>query len=182
MMNNGFPFRARDESAVESLSLESVRRRLAAATPGPWVLVESGRDRYVLLAIRPELRMYVRRDMEPASREDVAFIANLPDDVGFLLSVIAAGLVSESDSRRISEIATRAEAATLGPWWEFLESRGGLGGSSMISARSDELSPDIYLWHGAKIAPDSDIEFVAHARQDVPLLLAAARSLPRTSA
>jgi hypothetical protein len=183
MTNRGLPFRARNESDVESLDLEAISRRLAAVTAGPWVLVESGSERYILLGAQTEPRpLYVRRELEQAGREDVAFIAHMPEDVGFLLSVLESGTVSESDVPRISEIEVRVEAATPGPWWDWLESSGALGGSSMISVLSDEFAPDIYLWHGDRIASDSDIEFVAHGRQDVPLLLAAVRSLLRTSA
>jgi hypothetical protein len=178
-MSSGGPHRTRRESDIEPIDLEAVQSRFAAATPGPWVLADSGPDCCIVLAaLHGPIRMYVRRDVEPAGREDIEFIAHLPDDVGFLLSALVAGFVRDSDAVRISEIESRATAATPGPWWEFLESRGGLGGSSMISVRSDEFSPDIYLWRETEIAPDADIEFVAHARQDVPHLVAAVRSLP----
>jgi hypothetical protein len=31
--------------------------------------------------------------------------------------------------------------------------------------------PDLYVWLGDGIAPDADIDFIAHSREDVPRLI-----------
>jgi hypothetical protein len=115
--------------------------------------------------------MFIRRDSEPADRSDVEFIAASRSDIPFLLEMVGQSAAGPSDLQRIYEIESRAHAATPGPWQSFLESGGGLGGCSVISVRSDEYAPDIYVWRGSQIAPDADIEFIAHAREDVPMLI-----------
>jgi hypothetical protein len=37
--------------------------------------------------------------------------------------------------------------------------------------------PDLYLWRGDHHAPDEDFVFIAHAREDIPRLVAEARAL-----
>jgi hypothetical protein len=68
--------------------------------------------------------------------------------------------------------------------WPFLESIEPIGGPSVIwvgGERDDE--PDMYVWLGEdrRAAPDPDVDFIAHARQDVPELLAAVRKLQATT-
>ena len=68
---------------------------------------------------------------------------------------------------RLAEIRARAEAATPGPWTLGPCSHGG-----QILQRGDDSSretrhPQTYL----QIVPDSDAEFIAHARTDIPYLL-----------
>ena len=69
--------------------------------------------------------------------------------------------LSDSD---ISAIKTRYEQATSGPWESFVEGRDHMGGDSFIRTGGD----DIYLT-GATV---SDQDFIAHARQDIPRLIA----------
>jgi hypothetical protein len=73
------------------------------------------------------------------------------------------------DEQRISAIAARAEAAAEGPWKAMLEGRDHLSGSSCIVTAAGGIDLD-----GAS---DSDIEFMANARQDVPYLIAELRRL-----
>jgi hypothetical protein len=63
----------------------------------------------------------------------------------------------------------RCSAATPGPWKSFVEGRDHTSGDSFIRTGGD----DIYLT-GATLA---DQDFIAHARQDVPLLIAEIRAL-----
>lgn len=67
------------------------------------------------------------------------------------------------------EIKKRCEAATTGPWISIIEGRDQpLGGDSFIlRGASDVRQEDLYLT-GATVA---DQDFIAHARQDIPLLL-----------
>ena len=64
----------------------------------------------------------------------------------------------------LTAIKARVEAATPGPWTSFIEGRDHTSGSSFIRTRGE----DIELT-GATAA---DQDFIAHARQDVPRLMA----------
>jgi hypothetical protein len=64
----------------------------------------------------------------------------------------------------IDEIRNRCELATAGPWKSYVEAREKMVGSDFIMTTG----VDIYL-NGATTA---DQDFIAHARQDVPRLLA----------
>lgn len=65
-------------------------------------------------------------------------------------------------SQQLDEIEARANAATAGPW-------------CLCDDYSDVLNPDGYQL--ASYAAPADGEFVAHARTDVPVLLAEVRRL-----
>jgi len=67
----------------------------------------------------------------------------------------------------LMEVQKRVEAATPGPWTSFIEGRDHLGGDSIIRMSMDDSIDDLYL-NGASIA---DQDFIAHAREDIPLLL-----------
>lgn len=64
----------------------------------------------------------------------------------------------------IDAIRARCGGATRGPWRSYVEGRDHLSGSSLIKTAG----PDIELT-GATAA---DQDFIAHARQDIPKLLA----------
>jgi hypothetical protein len=64
----------------------------------------------------------------------------------------------------IEEIKKRCEQATPGPWKSYVEIRERMSGSDFIQTEGE----DIYL-SGATIA---DQAFMAHARQDIPKLVA----------
>jgi hypothetical protein len=61
-------------------------------------------------------------------------------------------------------IKARCEQATAGPWKSFIEKREKISGSSFIQTKGE----DIYLTS----ATDADQDFIAHARQDIPRLIA----------
>jgi hypothetical protein len=65
---------------------------------------------------------------------------------------------------QLDEIRERCEAATRGPWKSYIEGREKMNGSSFIMTAGE----DIYL----RGATDADQDFIAHARQDIPTLLA----------
>lgn len=88
----------------------------------------------------------------------------------------------------LDEIERRARLASPGPWEAWLETRSGTGGGSCIDLNPggaedaelyftyspvDRISPDPQL--------DADLDFVAHARTDVPRLLAEIRRLRHAS-
>ncbi len=74
----------------------------------------------------------------------------------------------------LEAIERRCAAARPGPWTSFVEGRDFFGGSNMIRVTDDDDSqPDIEPL-GATV---EDQDFIAHARQDVPRLLAEVRRL-----
>ena len=63
----------------------------------------------------------------------------------------------------------RCDAATPGPWKSYVEGRDHTSGSSFImTGEGGSRGPDIEL--SGATSPDQD--FIAHARQDVPRLIA----------
>jgi hypothetical protein len=64
----------------------------------------------------------------------------------------------------IAAIKARLERATAGPWRSFIEGREKISGSSFIMTGGE----DIYLTG----TTDADQDFIAHARQDIPELIA----------
>jgi hypothetical protein len=71
-------------------------------------------------------------------------------------------------------IEARCNAATPGPWRSFVEGRDHTSGSSFImTGPVESRGPDIELMG----ATPGDQDFIAHARQDVPQLLAELRRL-----
>jgi len=64
----------------------------------------------------------------------------------------------------IDEIKRRCTEATRGPWRSYVEGREEMSGSDFIMTAGE----DIYL-SGATVA---DQDFIAHARQDIPRLVA----------
>jgi hypothetical protein len=68
----------------------------------------------------------------------------------------------------LEAIRLRCENAAHGPWKSFVEGRDHSSGSSFIGTGDENQGNDIEL-SGATVA---DQDFIAHARQDIPLLLA----------
>ena len=66
--------------------------------------------------------------------------------------------------QEIAEIRERCDQATPGPWKSFVEAREQMSGSDFIQTDGE----DIYLTGGTV----ADQDFIAHARQDIPKLLA----------
>jgi hypothetical protein len=76
----------------------------------------------------------------------------------------------------LAAIGARATSASPGPWRSFIEGRDHTSGSNFISTgREASRGNDIEL----SGATDADQEFIAHARQDVPRLLAEVARLRR---
>lgn len=69
----------------------------------------------------------------------------------------------------LKEIEDRANAATPGPWISYVEGRDFTSGSSFIRTAGDDLEIS-----GGTVA---DQDFIAHARQDVLLLIQEVRRL-----
>ena len=83
---------------------------------------------------------------------------------------------------RLNEIEARANAATEGPWeWEG-EAKGEweIGANSLVPSRRPD-DPVLYGYgydaSGIEVKNPADAEFIAHAREDVPALVAALRAV-----
>ena len=70
---------------------------------------------------------------------------------------------------RLGDIRARIDAATVGPWTAFVEGRDHRSGSSSIRTAGEDIE--------LSGASTGDSGFIAHARQDLPLLLAAIQRL-----
>src|SRR5437764_1063361 len=77
-------------------------------------------------------------------------------------------LVSDDE---IEDVKKRCTAATPGPWRSYVEGREQMSGSDFIMTGGE----DIYLT-GATAA---DQDFIAHARQDIPMLVAEVERLKK---
>lgn len=85
----------------------------------------------------------------------------------------AAGV--ELSAIELTAIEARCNAATNGPWVAYLEGRDHEGGSDFVMrGPPDKRSGDLEL---SSNASQADIDFVAHARQDIPRLVAEVRRL-----
>lgn len=82
---------------------------------------------------------------------------------------MSASTFEHLSDRELTSMEERARNAAAGPWCSLVEGRDHLGGSSFIQTPVS----DIELW-GASVA---DQDFIAHARDDVPRLLAEIRYL-----
>jgi hypothetical protein len=126
---------------------------------------------YVTFADGTGQLMRLTRDLQPASANDVTFVSAARQDIQRLIAALRLG--DAVGDHELAEIERRCRAASPGPWQAFLESDGGIGGSSVIRVSDDDDELDLYLWIGKDLAPDADFEFVASAREDIPRLLAA---------
>ncbi len=83
----------------------------------------------------------------------------------------------------MEEIERRAHAAGKAPWQSFIEGRDHCGGDNFVrigSLKDDE--PDMYVSRAVGsgeeiLASDTDLDFIAHTRQDMPRLIAEIRRL-----
>jgi hypothetical protein len=84
----------------------------------------------------------------------------------------------------LAEMERRADQASPAPWKSFIEGRDHSGGDDFIRIGGlDDAQPDMYIsqYVGATSAhvPAADLDFSAHARQDVPRLVAELKRLRR---
>ncbi len=78
--------------------------------------------------------------------------------------------------KELADIKARYEATSVAPWVPFIEGRDCESGSSFIMTgipKGEDIwqpkrGEDIEIVSGAMVA---DIDFIAHARQDIPKLL-----------
>jgi hypothetical protein len=69
----------------------------------------------------------------------------------------------------LKNMKARCDAARPGPWRSYVEGRDHAGGSSFIMVGPEEARGDDIELLGATV---EDQDFIAHARQDLPRLIA----------
>jgi hypothetical protein len=156
--------------------LAEIRERLAAASPAPWTVeTDSNSVKYIRVgAEQSGAQLSVKRDQEPGDDADVEFIAMSRNVLPRLVSALD-GKQRSVTIEELDMIDAVANRATPGPWTAFIEEVQPIGGPSVIWVGGDD-DPDMYLWFGTKIASPGDVNFVAHAREDVPTLVEAIRA------
>jgi hypothetical protein len=80
------------------------------------------------------------------------------------------------DEAQLLAMEERAQAARPPPWRSFVEGRDHQSGSSFIMVGAGIARSDDIELSGATVA---DQDFIAHAREDVPALIAEVRRLRR---
>lgn len=88
--------------------------------------------------------------------------------------------MTELSDADLEEIERRVAAASPAPWQSFIEGRDHVAGDDFIRiAGFDDSQPDMYIRHELEPAPAADLDFIAHARQDIPRLIDEIRRLKR---
>lgn len=85
----------------------------------------------------------------------------------------------------LDAMQARVEAASPGPWTSYVEGRDHVAGDSVIRVSENDDEDDLYVLradeNGLRPALAADQDFIAHARQDVPRLIAEIRRLRGTT-
>lgn len=68
----------------------------------------------------------------------------------------------------LEQIKKRCSNASSGPWKAWIEGRDGTSGTTFVMIGEGAQRRDDIELPGV---PDADVDFIAHARQDIPLLL-----------
>ena len=91
--------------------------------------------------------------------------------------------LSALSDEELAAIQARADAASDGPWRSMIEGCDHTSGDNfiMISHRASR-SDDMYVLRDAQPVDVPDQDFIAHARQDIPRLLAEIARLQREAA
>jgi hypothetical protein len=78
----------------------------------------------------------------------------------------------------LDAIEARVVGASKAPWQSFVEGRDHTSGDNFIRVGGlDDDEPDMYVSRDTVPASVADQDFIAHARQDIPRLLAEVRRL-----
>ena len=124
-------------------------------------------------------RQWIKEDSE-AHQRMVAAMEKAHEERPGSTRLIEPNELSDQD---LTIIEARADAATAGPWKSFVEGRDHTSGDNFIRTGGlDDACPDLYLRHdppdptGVVAASVEDQDFIAHARQDVPRLVAEVRA------
>jgi len=80
--------------------------------------------------------------------------------------------------QELEEIETRANNASSAPWQSYVEGRDHTGGDDFVMVgEGKQRGDDMYIRRDTKPASTEDQDFIAHARQDIPRLIAEIRRL-----
>ena len=84
----------------------------------------------------------------------------------------------------LEAMQARADAASPGPWTSYVEGRDHIAGDDFIRISEHDGEDDMYVSRanelGLRPASTADQDLIAHARQDLPLLIAEVRRLRRS--
>jgi len=72
----------------------------------------------------------------------------------------------------LAEIEDRERNSSTGPWRSWVEGRDGESGDSFIMIGAGESrQADMYITRDDGIGSVADLDFIAHAKQDIPRLI-----------
>lgn len=150
-----------------SEALASAAQRLAKASPAPWI-VEHAKDGTPLIRTGgvPGATLRIIQHQQPSDAMDIAFIAQSRNVMPALIRALETRDSKALVRGDIDEIERLVAKASPAPWVAFLEHSQPIGGSSFI--RVGDSDNDMYVWNDDQIASDSDIDFIANVRQDIP--------------
>jgi len=78
--------------------------------------------------------------------------------------------MEEMSDEKLIEIKRRSEAARPGPWKSYIEGRDHESGSNFVMVPNESSKTSVLEFSGQ--VSEADQDFIAHAREDIPALLA----------
>jgi hypothetical protein len=86
-------------------------------------------------------------------------------------------MTDEVSDDELEEMLARVAATTPGPWVSYFEGRDHEGGDSFIQTATQDIYISAEDYAGGRGHFLADLDFIAHARQDVPRLVEEIRRL-----
>jgi hypothetical protein len=163
-----------DGSGLSAAELAQIQARYDQASPGPWTSIVEGRDQ----VSGSSFIMTGGEDIDPLRMrpDDQDFAAHARQDVPRLVDEVrrlSRGGEARVAARELAEIANRCERASASPWHTAPPNRTHAGPATRVTTGTG--GNDFEL----RGVNEDDPAFIAHARQDVPRLLAEVRRLRR---
>jgi predicted amidohydrolase len=88
---------------------------------------------------------------------------------------------NELSEEELQVIESRSAAATPAPWVSHVEGRDHTSGDSFIETPTQDLYVSAHDYRGGRGHLAADLDFIAHARQDIPRLIEEVRRLRSAS-
>lgn len=162
-----------NSSQLSAAELAQIQTRCDRTSPGPWTSIIEGRDQ----TSGSSFIMTAGEDIDPLGmpQDDQDFAAHARQDVPHLVAEVrrlSRGEPPGVDAAELAEVQSRCDRASAGPW--RLSSRGGkyrVPTNAITTAGGHEFE--------LRGVTGDDHAFIAHARQDLPRLVAEARRLRR---
>ncbi len=171
--------------------IAAIKNRIILTKGGNWYAVSEGQDHakgYLYIITNIEDMGDVHNPNQGkftfycgATEADIDFIAHARQDIPTLLKEIERVKTDKLGAEFpildtvLQAIKARCEATSVAPWVSFIEGRDHEAGSSFIMTGIEKGD---YIW-GGKRGEDiefdgtpADLDFIAHARQDIPMLVA----------